>query len=207
MTNRLLPSCGELRRVAALVGQPYLTEAAFNKHSKAHSTSIRKRFGKWHECLARAGLEYRYSGRSLPKRISGRPYTDEEMIAELQNVSAKIGTELLTVAFFNRHAEMGAECVRRRFGSWGAALKAAGIAITLTTSFRGQRVEKPKQQIFEPFASPVISARVQSWKGSPQKNDRRLPLLHSSIAKTGQKTAHHRQSGNIASDSYLVNRE
>ena len=119
----------ELQRVAALVGQPYLTATAFDKHSKVHSTCIRRRFGKWHECLARAGLEYRYSGRALPKRISGRPYTNEQMIAELRNVSAKIGTESLTVDFFNQHAEMSGECVRRRFGSWGAALKAAGIAI------------------------------------------------------------------------------
>jgi hypothetical protein len=51
------------------------------------------------------------------------------MIKELQNVSAKIGTESLTVDLFNEHAEMSGDCVRRRFGSWGAALKAAGIAI------------------------------------------------------------------------------
>jgi len=70
----------ELRRVAALVGKPYLTAAAFNKHSKVNSTCIRRRFGKWHECLARAGLEYRYSSGSLPKRISGRPYTKEALI-------------------------------------------------------------------------------------------------------------------------------
>ncbi len=119
----------ELRRVAALVGKAHLTARDFDQHSKVHSTCIRRHFGKWHECLARAGLDYRYSGRSLPKRISGRQYSNDQMIAELRRVSEIAGANSLTVELFHKHAEMGAETVRRRFGSWGAALKAAGILI------------------------------------------------------------------------------
>jgi 5-methylcytosine-specific restriction endonuclease McrA len=119
----------ELRRVAALVDSPYLAASAFDKHSKAHSSGIRRRFGGWQQALELAGLGDRYSGAPRAKRIVGRTFSDEQLLAELRAVSAKIGGNPVTVEVFNQHANMHAETVRRRFGSWWAALKQAGLEI------------------------------------------------------------------------------
>jgi hypothetical protein len=120
----------ELRRVAALVDSPYLSAPAFDKHSKAHSSGIRRRFGGWQQALERAGLGDRYTGAPRARRIVGRTFTDEQLLGELRDVSAKIGGKPVTVEVFNQHAYMNAETVRRRFGSWWAALKQAGLEIS-----------------------------------------------------------------------------
>jgi hypothetical protein len=119
----------ELRRVAIIVDSPYLSASAFDKHSKAHSSGIRRRFGGWQQALERAGLGDRYSGAPRARRIVGRTFTDEHLLNELRAVSAKIGGKAVTVEIFNQHADMNAETVRRRFGSWWAALKEAGLEI------------------------------------------------------------------------------
>jgi hypothetical protein len=120
----------ELQRVAALVKTPYLTATEFDKHSKAHSSAIRRRFGGWRQALTRANLEERYSGNPAAKRAIYERFTDERLIAELRAVSDKIGSKLVTTEAFNQVAEMNAETVRRRFGSWWAALKKAGLTIS-----------------------------------------------------------------------------
>ena len=46
----------ELRRVAALVDSPVLTQSEFDHHSKASASVIRHRFGGWARALHLAGL-------------------------------------------------------------------------------------------------------------------------------------------------------
>lgn len=120
----------ELRRVAALVDLPYLSKSAFDDLSKAHSSVFVRRFGGWQQSLERAGLGDRYSGAPRATRIVGRTFTDDRLLCELRAVSAKIGGRPVTIDVFNQHAEMNAETIRRRFGSWWVALKQAGLAIS-----------------------------------------------------------------------------
>lgn len=120
----------ELRRVAALVDSPYLTQSAFDTRSKASSSVIRRRFGGWRQALTRAGLEGRYSGGIGARGNTARTFTDEQLLSELRAVSEKLGGKAVTIEFFNQHATMNAETVRRRFGSWWSALKKAGLAIS-----------------------------------------------------------------------------
>ncbi len=115
----------ELHRVAGLIESPYLTRSAFNKLSKAHSSGICRRFGGWQKALARAGLANRYSG-----GVPGPWFTEDELVAELRQVSQKLEGKPVTIKAFNQHATMNAETVRLRFGSWWAALKKAGLAIS-----------------------------------------------------------------------------
>ena len=124
----------ELRRVASLIDSKYLTASAFDKHSKAHSSGIRRRFGGWQQALERAGLGDRYSGAPRARRTIGRTFTDQQLLDELCAISAKISGKPVTVEVFNQHADMHAETIRRRFGSWQAALKRAGLAVC-----KGQR--------------------------------------------------------------------
>jgi hypothetical protein len=120
----------ELRRVAALVDSPCLTEAAFEKYSKASCDVIQRRFGGWQQALSRAGLGHRFSGGVGGRGKKRRIFTDEELLAELRAVSEQLGDAMLTVERFNEYATINAETVRRRFGSWWAALKKARLPIS-----------------------------------------------------------------------------
>jgi hypothetical protein len=125
----------ELCRVAALVESPYLTQGDFDKHSKASSSVVRRRFGGWKQALTRAGLEDRFSGGAGGRGNKVRTFTDDELLSELRVVSEKVGGVPVTVDLFNQHANVNAETLRRRFGSWWAALKKASLPI----SNRGKR--------------------------------------------------------------------
>ncbi len=48
----------ELRRVAKLVGEPVLTYADFDRHSKISSVTVSRRLGGWFSALERAGLAH-----------------------------------------------------------------------------------------------------------------------------------------------------
>lgn len=55
-------------------------------------------------------------------------YSDEALIAELLRVANTAGVSKLTVAEFSKHSKAGITTFRRRFGSWPAALEAAGLS-------------------------------------------------------------------------------
>jgi len=123
----------ELRRVAELIVVPQIARAEFDRYSKASSSNIVRRFGGWKEALQRASLGERYAGTVVSKRRrlnSGRTFSDEKLLAEIQAVATKSQEEPVTVELFNQQARMSAETIRRRFGSWGAALQAAGLQIS-----------------------------------------------------------------------------
>jgi hypothetical protein len=118
----------ELRRVATLIESPIITRAAFDKLAKASSDAIRNRFGGWEQALARAGLANRYSGGAFaPRKFR---FSDDELLAELQQVSKKLEGGPLTIELFNQHARMNAFTLQQRFGSWRAAVKKAGLEIS-----------------------------------------------------------------------------
>ncbi len=55
-------------------------------------------------------------------------YSDDALLAELRRVANIVGKGKLTVADFSRHSKAGVTTFRRRFGSWRAALHAAGLS-------------------------------------------------------------------------------
>jgi hypothetical protein len=117
----------ELRRVATLVDSPFLTRRVFEKYSKASSSTICHRFGDWRQALAAAGLESRHTGRPEAWKLINQKFTDKELLSELRLVSEKMGGKPVTADEFNRFAKFNATTLRRRFGSWGAALKKASL--------------------------------------------------------------------------------
>jgi hypothetical protein len=119
----------ELRRVAELITAPAITQAEFDKHSKASASVIRNRFGGWQQALVLAGLGDRYSG-IVTSREPPKTYSDDELTAELRRVAEKLGVKKMTMEAFNTQASINAETIRRRFGSWWKALQSAGLEIS-----------------------------------------------------------------------------
>lgn len=55
-------------------------------------------------------------------------YSDEMLLAELRRVASAVRTNKLTITEFSKHSQAGITTFRRRFGSWPAALEAAGLS-------------------------------------------------------------------------------
>jgi len=55
-------------------------------------------------------------------------YSDEALLAELRRAAEIAGGSKLTVAEFSKHSNVGVTTLRRRFGSWPAALESAGLS-------------------------------------------------------------------------------
>jgi hypothetical protein len=120
----------ELRRVAALIDSPFVTKSAFDYLSKASYSTIQKRFGGWKEALTRAGLADRHSGATGGVGKKRRVFTDDELVAELCDVSRKLDGKPVTKKLFDEYASMNAMTLIRRFGSWSNALRKAGLTIS-----------------------------------------------------------------------------
>jgi hypothetical protein len=110
----------EIRRVAESVPQPTLSRKEFRKRSRVSPTTIDRRFGGWEKALQAAGLARRFdsSNKAIPR---------EEVLAELGRVSKLLGAHAVSREQFNAHARFTDACVRKAFGSWHKAMKAAGL--------------------------------------------------------------------------------
>lgn len=110
----------EMQRVSSIVpeSQP-LSINVFDKHSRIHSSTLRRRFGGWRRALEKAGLGHRFDDSNQPK-------SKEQLISEILEIAERVG-----VANFTRDsyiAESGAYgSILREFGSWRSALEAAGL--------------------------------------------------------------------------------
>ena len=110
----------ELRRVAKIVGNSKLTLKQFTAHANVHGSTLQKRFGGWRNALAAAGLDDRIDKSGLKK-------SKEEIIDAIKVAASKQGENPLTLKEFERISGITGGPVRRIFGSWSKALKAAGL--------------------------------------------------------------------------------
>ena len=113
----------EVRRVAALVNEPTLSKSTFREHSRVSPTTIERRFGTWKKGLAAAGLSERSDS-------SNSPVAEEQVLSELRRVAQLLGTDRFSRAEFDAHARFKGDVVRRRFGTWHKAMRAAGLQTT-----------------------------------------------------------------------------
>jgi 5-methylcytosine-specific restriction endonuclease McrA len=146
----------EMQRVSNLVLSGPLTIKAFDKHSKIHSSTLRKRFGSWKNALEKAGLADRFDD-------SNRPRSKEELISEIQQIAERVG-----ISEFTRDryiAESGAYgSVIREFGFWRNALRAAGLPQ------RKAGLRYTDEECFE-----NLFAVWMHYGRAPQNNEMKLP--------------------------------
>lgn len=110
----------ELRRVAALIKTPKLSISQFSAIAKIHGSTLQKRFGGWKKALRVAGLSERVDGKNVA-------ISREEILHAILSTAQKMHKGELTLRDFEANSGMTGGPVRRVFGSWNAALKAAGL--------------------------------------------------------------------------------
>ncbi len=129
----------EIRRAVGLLPAGPITRAAFDGVSRVSSSTLVRRLGGWQEALDRAGHGDRYFGRRVSAKMRQqriRELSDDDLLNELRRVAQALGIHTVTMAEFSRHCpKANAAGVKRRFGSWKAALERAGLSL----SPRGRR--------------------------------------------------------------------
>lgn len=108
----------EVRRVSAIVPGCTLTTTAFAEHAKVHVSTLYGRFGNWEAVLKAAGLG---------DRFEGREWSRDEVIETLKKVSAQLGRSNVSLRDAEKMAGITFRPIARHFGSFRAALKAAGL--------------------------------------------------------------------------------
>ncbi|OGX23254.1 MAG: hypothetical protein A2Y03_02945 [Omnitrophica WOR_2 bacterium GWF2_38_59] len=122
----------EILRVDSLVGKEKLIRADFDRYAKISSSGVCRKFKKsWKEVLRLAGIEHKYSGKSVTgkmKKQDGKRLADQEILDEMKRVASMLKSSILTTQEFNENSIIiSSFIVRTRFGSWKDALEKAGL--------------------------------------------------------------------------------
>lgn len=111
----------ELRRVATIIPHGKLKRSEFDRLSKVHSSTLHHRFGTWRKALIAAGLGERFDD-------STEAWSRDEVIHHLQTIAKKQGRNFVTKRELEDVAGVSDKPIRRLFGSYRAALEAAGLS-------------------------------------------------------------------------------
>ena len=96
-------------------------------------------------------------------RVSGQPVSDADLTADLGRVTASLGKDTIGHKEYRRVGRYDDSTVTRRFGSWNAALKAAGLAVS-------NEVGVEDEQLFE-----NILTLWQHYGRQPRRRELALP--------------------------------
>lgn len=124
----------EIKRVDSIVNKELLTKKEYDKYGKMTSGRIQKRFGGWEKALIAAGLEHKYSGRSVSEKMRSQKakyLTNEQVLEEIQSVARILNRNSITTEDLRINSESISEAIiRRRFGSWEAGMEKAGLKVS-----------------------------------------------------------------------------
>lgn len=125
---RLKPHCriqpGELLDAlrCAAENNPSIKQYDFCRLVGVSQTTILRNFGSWNSMRQRIGLP-------PARRGTAKPFTREEVIAELRRQVAEFGNQISSFDFYRR-APFGVAVVGRLFGSWTALQQSQGLKST-----------------------------------------------------------------------------
>lgn len=110
----------DLRLVRTRLQVQKFTREAYASVGRFSPATVAARFGGWGRALERAGL--------VPSRHFA--VTRQQCIDDLRRVAKLLGLDGLTVSHYREHGQFSEKPFNRHFGSWAAALEAAGLDIS-----------------------------------------------------------------------------
>jgi len=114
----------EIQRLARDVEDSPPSTSQMNARGEYSAWTYKNRFGSWSTALEQAGFEPREP--TAPR--AGNKIPLEDLIAELNRIASEIDDPPPSTGQMDKHGKYSAKLYRRRFGSWGDALEAAGLA-------------------------------------------------------------------------------
>lgn len=150
----------ELRRVADALGRRPTSEE-FDERGRYSPSTYFRRFDSWQDALDRAGVTDAYPSQSR------RHVTDADLETELERMASVLGRPPTAVEM----AELGdhsPETYRRRFGSWCAAVREAGLdADLLPTGGQKRRIPAAAlladvERVAEEYGRPPTYQEIQA---------------------------------------------
>lgn len=110
----------DLRSTAAKLNVTTLTRAAYESAGRFAAATVSARFGSWGKALAKARLK------------SARHFdvSREDCLADLKRVAAEALGAAVTVKLYRSLGRFSEKPFRVHFGTWSAALEAAGLSVS-----------------------------------------------------------------------------
>ncbi|MCX7425670.1 MAG: HNH endonuclease [Planctomycetia bacterium] len=165
----------DIRRVATKLGKDSngtLTIQEYEKHGSFDPGVARRACGSWFDAISEAGL--------CPSRLLS--VSAEDCIADLGNVARKLGKSSVTQREYSAHGKYSPKPLLRHFGSWFAAIAAAGLERTRTLHVTEQDYFENLEAVWvrlgrqptysemrKPFSKYSVGAyvcRFGSWRGA-----------------------------------------
>ncbi|HPC08383.1 MAG TPA: HNH endonuclease [Smithella sp.] len=113
----------DITAVARQLGQSTITTDDYRRHGKYSPDVARRRCGSWLKALVEAGLStQRHNTKAAP----------EQFIPDLKRVATLLGKPSVTTEEYRDHGRFAPSTVSNHFGTWFAALDAAGLNRTRT---------------------------------------------------------------------------
>lgn len=119
----------DMMETARRLGQTSLSRNKYRENGTYGARTIERRFGGWLQACRLCGFD------EAKNQHSAMPISEDECIRDLQDVSDKLGTRLLTKSLYDQHGKFHFSTMEHRFGSWNKALIAAGLDITRNVEF------------------------------------------------------------------------
>ena len=110
-----------------------LTRAQYEKHGAFSPSTIVRRFGGWQRALVKARLQEGHNNAGVDA---------EAALADLRAVATKLGRTTVSNSAYSVHGRYSDGPLIRAFGSWNAALAAAGLQVS-------KRARIPTNELFE----------------------------------------------------------
>lgn len=131
----------DVKETAKNLGKDTLTGAEYSANGTYHSSTLTRRFGSWKKVLELCNLETR--GHNF-KYV----FSDEDVINDLKRVANILGVKTLTAKEYNVYGEYYSTTLLRRYGSWNAVLKLAGMEVNLNRNFSDEELFEEIERIW-----------------------------------------------------------
>ena len=140
-----------ITKTKTILGVDRLSFKDFIKTSGINQHSIFKFFDSWSDACAAAGIQCGLKAENL---VPNKPISPEECLSELKRVASDLGRDYISQEEFDAHSHLNAITPIRKFGSWKAALAAAGLQLSPNAYF-----EIPFSMLVDDFLS--VAAELQ----------------------------------------------